>query len=209
MVPICAFVFFLSQVFGLGETLSPPEQHRYENQFTQSQKSLKTFSANLTQSLQLSGMKKPVISQGKLFFQNPQGWLLIDYTQPTGEFVLLHDPELFIKKRGKPLKKQNLKDEGKNSFTMLRRFFQEGASAWKEDFNVSMIKNDSQLVILLTPKKTDRTQPQEIQTRVDLKTFLPQELQLSFEGDNHLIYQFSNVQRNNTLSPKLFATPSL
>ena len=191
----------------MGEKLSPTEQKRYENDFTQSQKNLKTFSADLTQALQLSGMKNPVISQGKIFFQNPQGWLRIDYTQPAEEFILLRNSKLFIKKRKTPLKIQSLEQE--NSFTMLQRFFQQGAEAWKTDFNVSMAKTRSQLVISLIPQSKDRTQPQEILTRVDLKTFLPQEIELQFEGDNQLKYQFSKTQRNQSLPSSIFNVPDL
>ena len=207
MVPICAFILFLSQVFCFGQALSPLEQNRYKTQFTQSQKNLKTFSASLKQSLQLSGMKKPIISQGKLFFQNPQGWLLIDYTEPAGEFILLRDSKLFIKKQGKPLR--DFKKEGKNSFTMLSLFFQEEAEIWEKNFNVSMLKKENQLIVLLVPIKKNQAQAQKIETHVDLETFLPQEIQLNFEENNQLIYQFFNVQRNKVLSPELFADPSL
>lgn len=210
MVSIRSLILLiLSATFCFGEKLSPDEQKRYETAFTQSQKNLKTFSADLKQSLQLSGMKKPVVSQGKIFFQNPQGWLRINYSRPVGEFILLRDLQLFIKKRNKSLRIRNIKDEEKNSFAMMQRFFQQGAEFWRKDFQVTMSKNSAQLTVYMIPKKEDRTQPQEISTHVDLKTFLPQEIKLQFEGDNELSYQFSKTQRNQPLPSNIFNPPKL
>jgi outer membrane lipoprotein-sorting protein len=181
------------------------EQARYEKKFTQTQQSTKTFFASVRQILSLSGMKKPLVSLGKIYFQNPQGWLLIRYTQPKGEYVLLRDDELFIQKKGKPLKIQPLKNEG--GFMMLRRFFQEDAESWKKDFAVSMFKDAKDLIVMLTPKKRDKMQPLSIETRVNRETFSPQKIRLFFEGDNEIIYEFNQAQRNVAISPQLFDLP--
>lgn len=207
MVSIRSFIFLIFTCAGcLAQTrLSDTEQVRYENKFTQTQQSTKTFTASTRQILLLSGMKKPIASLGKIYFKNPQGWLLIRYTQPKGEYVLLRDDKLFIQKKGKPLKIQPLKNEG--GFVMLRRFFQDDAESWKKDFTVSMFKDAGDLIVMLTPKKRDKMQPLSIKTRVNLETFLPKEIRLVFEGDNEITYEFNKPQRNVAISPQLFDLP--
>ncbi|MBX7157032.1 MAG: outer membrane lipoprotein carrier protein LolA [Verrucomicrobiae bacterium] len=185
--------------------MSDAEQARHEKQFTQYQHSTKTFTAAVRQILHLSGMKKPVVSLGRIYFQNPQGWLLIRYSKPAEEFILLRDGKLYLQKKDKPLKIQSLNRE--NSFAMMRRFFQEDAQSWKKDFDIAMFEDEKNLIISLTPKRKEKTLPLVIQTRVNRQTFLPQQIHLVFEGENEIIYEFTQPQRNATLPSQLFAPP--
>ncbi|MEZ5404904.1 MAG: outer membrane lipoprotein carrier protein LolA [Verrucomicrobiia bacterium] len=207
MVPIRIFILCL--VGGLScaaqNPVSDTDQAHYEKQFTQYQHATKNFTAAVRQILHLSGMKKPVLSLGKIYFQNPQGWLFIRYSKPAEEFVLLRDSKLYLQKKDKPLKVQSINHE--NSFAMMRRFFQEDAQSWKKDFDVTMSENEKSLVISLTPKKTTKTLPLIIQTCVNRQTFLPQQIHLVFEGKNEITYEFTQPQRNTALPSQLFEPP--
>lgn len=68
--------------------LSPAKATALREQFQTRQSQTKSWSASLTQTLAMPGMRQPVVSTGTLVYRSP-GQLRLDFTKPEGEFVLV------------------------------------------------------------------------------------------------------------------------
>lgn len=186
--------------------VSPSEQVRYESGFSAVQKSTRTFQATLRQTLSLQGTP-PIISTGTIYFQAPDR-LLLRFSQPAGEWLLINGTQMAIQKKGRPLQKED-------SATPITRhshaanlldFFSSGSERWYKDFDVTLTREDDHLLVHLKPWRTPTSTSQgvdRIVTTLQLPSYEVLKIEVTV-GSNTIAYQFSNVRRNISLATDLF-----
>lgn len=216
MVPIhIALAFLTITIAAVSLTAAPvsdSEMARYESGFSSLQKSTHTFQAALRQTLSLHGSAQPIISTGTLFYQNPDR-LLLRFSQPAGEWLLVNGARLAIQKRGHPVQIEDSSTVGvRHSHTAsLLDFFSSGAERWHKDFDVTMTREGNHLLVQLKPWQTPTSTSQGLDrviTTLQLPGYEVAEIEVTVNGDNKIAYQFSNVKRNVPMAADLFAVPS-
>ena len=216
MVPIHTALAFLiltlSSIVSIQATpVSENEMARHEKGFGALQESTHTFQADLRQSLMLEGMAKPIVSTGTLFYQTPDR-LLLRFSKPAGEWLIINGNQMGVQKRGKPLDLQEVSSQGRRSHAAsLLDFFSSGASRWHKDFDVSMTREGDRLSVQLKPWQTPTSTSQGVElivTTLQLPSYDVLEITVTINGKNKISYQFSNTQRNVEMSPSLFTLPS-
>jgi outer membrane lipoprotein-sorting protein len=185
---------------------------RYDQGFAAVQASTHTFRADITQTLHLQGLARPIISAGTLDFADPDK-LLIRFSQPAGEWMLINGAQVAIQKQGKPLERRDLTTEGRASShaASLLDFFHANPSRWHHDFDVSMARNGSLLIVHLKPWMTPTATSQgvqEITTTLQLPGYNILGMTVTINAGNSVDYQFTHGSRNAALDPTLFKIPT-
>jgi outer membrane lipoprotein-sorting protein len=186
--------------------LSESEQREFSRAFSKKQKQLKSFQADLKQTLLLEGIRDPVKSVGRIYYQAPDS-LLIDFAQPKGEFMLIRGTELYVKKSGKSLLRRKLGDgPGETNMLMLLALFQNGAVE-NENFEVSMDQVKDRLFVKLIPKELENKRVLQIENELSLPDLSVRSIKVTFGESNVIRYELSNQKRNPKLSEDLFVIP--
>ena len=185
--------------------LSKSDQKRHETNFEKKQSQTRTFKAALLQTLRLSGVRNPVRSKGVLFYQAPDS-LLIKFTEPAGEYVLIRGEDLYLKKSGKPAEHHKLdSDEPQNGLPMILELFRNGAIKMKEQYRVEMKALKKRLEVRLTPKPFDVDSPlPEIINHIRLPDLEIRSIEVKFDEDQSMIYEFLDTRRNKPIDPETF-----
>lgn len=191
MVSICGFV-----VAAL--ILSEAERQPLMDAFARTQQQTQTYQADLKQTVRLRGLQKPVESAGKILYKAP-GALRLSFTQPAGEYMLLTGDDLYMKKANRAL--IHRKSAGQNA-RMLLELFHGGAKDWEEKFDITYARADDHLIVTLRPKQAEVKV--EIENIVSLPSYDIRSIQIRFDKDNSLTYEFANPVRNAPLEDKLF-----
>ncbi len=216
MVPVCAALALLFVGTSALEALPLPvkagEAANYARGFSAIQASTRTFQADVRQTLQLEGVAKPILSFATLFYSAPRQ-MLLRFTQPAGEWMLIQGTQLAVKKQGRPLQVSDLSAPGKapSHAASLLDFFHSDASHWNKDFQVTMFRDGSSLIVHLKPYLTPTAPAQgveEIVTTLELPGYLLAGIELHINAANRMTYEFSHVQRNVALDPALFHLPA-
>jgi outer membrane lipoprotein-sorting protein len=216
MVPVhAALAFLILMPCGIlplqAAPVSENEMTRYEKGFNALQESTRTFRADLRQSLMLEGMAKPIVSTGTLFYQTPDH-LLLRFSKPAGEWLIINGHQMGVKKQEKSLDLQQVSSQGRRSHAAsLLDFFSSGVSRWHKDFDVSMTREGDRLSVQLKPWQTPTSASQGVEcivTTLQLPTYDVLEIEVTINGENKISYQFSNTQRNIEMPSSLFILPS-
>ena len=175
------------------------------------QQSTRTFRAGITQTLHLQGLAPPVASTGTLYYSDPDK-LLIRFTKPAGEWMLVNGSKAAIQKTGKPLERHDLTAQGRGAShaASLLDFFHADPARWHKDFEVSMTRDGDALTVHLKPWMTPTATSQgvqEILTRLQLPNYNILELTVMLNGANSVDYQFAHGERNAPIDPALFNVP--
>lgn len=214
MVPIhTAFTFFVVTL-GLSvasTAVSPSEKARYESGFSSLQQSTRTFQANLRQTLSLQGISKPIVSTGMLFYQTPDR-LLLRFSEPEAERLIVNGTRTAMQKRGRPLQIEDSSTSSvrRSHAANLLDFFSSSAERWNKDFNVSMTRDGNRLLVHLKPWQTPTSTSQgvdEVITTLQLPSYEVLKIEVSVSGNNKVSYEFSNIQRNVPMKADLFGIP--
>jgi outer membrane lipoprotein-sorting protein len=192
--------------------VSPAEMASYENGFTAVQQNSKTFRSDLRQTLHLQGVAAPIVSLGTIYYESPDR-LLIRFSQPAGEWMLVNGSQVLIQKRGQPLEHRDASAQGKTSShaASLLDFFHNDASHWHRDFDVTMTRDGNLLFVNLKPYLTPTAPSQGVDhvvTTLRLPNYDLIGMEVAISADNRIQYDFLNGQRNVPLDPALFKIPT-
>lgn len=185
---------------------------RYDKGFAAVQESTRTFHADITQTLHLQGLAQTITSTGTLFYANPDK-LLIRFSKPAGEWMLVNGPQVAIHKQGKPLEREDLNARGRASShaASLLDFFHADPARWHRDFDVSMTRDGDRLIVRLKPWMTPTAPAQgveQIVTTLQLPDYDILGMDVTINAGNSIDYRFTHGARNGALDPALFKIPT-
>ncbi len=188
------------------------EMARDDAGFAQVQQQTRTFRAEVMQTLHLQGLVKPVTSAGTLYYASPDK-LLIRFTQPAGEWMLVNGAQALVQKAGRPLERHDLNAQGRaaSHAASLLDFFHADPARWHHDFDVTMTRDGDRLFVHLKPWMTPTASAQgvqEIVTTLQLPAYAIVEMAITINAGNSIDYQFAHGERNVSLDPKLFEVPA-
>jgi outer membrane lipoprotein-sorting protein len=194
------------------QPVSPADLARYDQAFSAVQQSTRTFRADVRQTLHLQGLSRPIASTGTLDYVSPDK-LLIRFTQPAGEWMLVNGSVALVKKQGKPLERHDLTTQGRSAShaASLLDFFHADPARWHRDFDVTMTRDGDRLVVHLQPWMTPTATSQgvqEIVTTLRLPAYAIVEMNVMIHGANSIDYQFTHGERNASIDPALFQVPA-
>ena len=128
------------------QAASASDVAEFDQGFAAVQQATRTFRADITQTLHLQGLDRPITSVGTLYYASPDK-LLIRFSQPAGEWMLVNGSQVAIQKQGKPLERRDLSVEGRSAShaASLLDFFHADPARWHRDFDVSMTRNGGRL----------------------------------------------------------------
>jgi outer membrane lipoprotein-sorting protein len=194
------------------QPVSAADVARYDAGFAQVQQSTRTFRAEITQLLHLQGLAKPVTSVGTLYYASPDK-LLIRFTQPAGEWMLVNGSQAAIQKTGRPLELHDLTAQGRaaSHAASLLDFFHADPARWHHDFDVAMTRDGDRLFVHLQPWMTPTAAAQgvqEIVTTLQLPRYDIIEMAIAINAGNSIDYQFTHGERNAALDPAIFRVPA-
>ena len=181
--------------------LSVAERQPYVDAFVRAQQQTQTYQAELKQTVRLRGLQKPVESAGHIYYRAP-GSLRLSFTQPADEYMLLTGDDLYLKKANRAL--IHRKSPGENA-RMLLELFRGGEKDWEEKFDITYARENDHLIVTLHPKQPDaKMHGVEIENIVALPSYDIRSIQIRFDKDSSMTYEFSHAVRNAPLDDKLF-----
>jgi outer membrane lipoprotein-sorting protein len=209
---LAALVTLLAPLRADPSPVSPTELAQHDQAFSAVQRGTRSFRADVTQTLHLQGLARPIVSTGTLDYVSPDK-LLIRFTQPAGEWMLVNGPVAVIKKQGKPLERHDLTAQGRSAShaASLLDFFHADPARWHRDFDVSMTRDGDRLLVHLKPWMTPSSSAQgveQIVTTLQLPAYAIVEMNVVIGGANSIDYQFAHGERNAAIDPALFQVPA-
>ncbi|WP_395093365.1 outer membrane lipoprotein carrier protein LolA [Vaginella massiliensis] len=170
--------------WGFAQTpMSTVEITKFKREVTQEVRNLKTYSADFTETKNLSFLKKPSVSSGKMYMKSPNK-VLWQYTKPATTTLFFSDKTIYITQAGKK-KSTDLstnKQFGKLNDLVLNSF--NGNLFDSKEFSVTFLKKADLKLVKLSP--VDK----------QMKKYM-KEVILTFEGENRMVSQVKMVQPNN------------
>jgi len=190
--------------------LSGSEQEIFAKRFEEKQRATRTYQSGLKQTLQLHGLKEPIASTGRVYYQATD-FFLIQFTRPAGEFMLIRGNDIYVKKNEKALAHHKLKG-GKSpsnlSIQSLLALFQNGAASMKEEFEIQMTGDRGELIVTLKPGMDDRkSRVREIKNKLTRSNLEIRSIHVIMDESNSVLYEFLKPVRNKQLDEKLFQVP--
>ena len=190
----------------LDETARKP----YIDAFVANQRQTQTYEADMHQTLRLRGLKQPIESEARIFYKAP-GALLMSFTKPAGEYVIVTGDDVYLKKANRPLSHRKIvaqKARPDQNAQLLLSLFQGDALDWGALFDIDMARDENRLIVTLRPKQADAKARQvRIENVIALPSNNLRSIQISFGEENSLTYEFSDAKRNLPLDDKLFVAP--
>lgn len=190
--------------------LSSAKAKALQSRFESRQKETRTWSANFTQTLAMSGLRAPVRSEGTISFRAP-GDLRISFTQPAGEYVLVLGDRLLVQKPGKRLAEKSLSgDTAGKPFQSLLGLLQ-GKPSESEQMYDSQISDEGDTYVIVLSKKPEAggRVPKRITTILSGEALEIREVTVEFPNGGTLNYSFRSPARNRPLDKELFSLPEV
>lgn len=173
--------------------LSDAERRTHDEAFARLQQQTQTYQADLKQTVRLRGLQTPVQSAGKIYFQAP-GRLRISFTQPAGEYLLVTGNDVYIKKSNRSLRHKT----ADANTQMLLSLFRGDVKDWEKKFRVACECDGERLIVTLRDERV------EIENVIALPSYEIQSVQIRFDADNSMTYEFAHPVRNQPLDARLF-----
>jgi outer membrane lipoprotein-sorting protein len=190
----------------LGDAARQP----YIDAFVAKQQQTQTYEAELHQTLQLSGLKKPIESVARVYYKAPDS-MRLSFTSPAGEYLIITGDDVYLKKTNRPLvHRKNASQKGRpgQDARMLLTLFQGGAKDWGVLFAFDMARDDDRLIVTLHPKQGDaQAHPFTIENVLALPSYELQSITISFGQDNAMTYEFTDPKRNGPIDDTVFVPP--
>jgi outer membrane lipoprotein-sorting protein len=176
------------------------------------QRETQTYRADLKQTVMMRGLRDPVVSEGAVYFQRPDA-LAFRFTQPSAEYFLMNGPDIWLKKRNKPLRHRQIgpdETQAAGDMGFLMSLFKDGGTNTRERYEVAIMRGDGELRVVLTPKqrKPRSRDPVQIENWVNADTLELARMRIEFEGGSTIAYEFHNPLRNTPLDSALFLPSS-
>ena len=173
-----------------------------EARFLASHKDLKSLQADFRQTITSPGMRQPVVSEGRFYYEAPDK-LRIDYAQPAGDYFLLTGERFQTRRRGKPPSIRDAGHPSARALVALREVLRGTPPAG--EFQKQVERRDGAFVVVLTPLVPSATLPQKIENRVDAKTFALLGMTITMPQGTSMEFVFKNPRRNQSLDPGIFS----
>jgi len=190
--------------------LTDAERQPYIDAFVAKQQNTHTYQAELHQTLQLSGMKKPIESEAHVYYKAPDS-MRLSFTSPAGEYLIITGDDVYLKKNNRPLvHRKNTAQKGRpaEDARMLLSLFQGGAKDWGALFAFEMARDGDRLVVTLHPRGDDpRARNVTIENTITLPAYGLQSIRINFGQDNAMTYDFTNALRNAPIDDTTFVPP--
>ncbi|MGV3533151.1 MAG: LolA family protein [Chthoniobacteraceae bacterium] len=203
LLTLCAL-----QVVTQAAPLPPAKAKALHDRFEERQKETRTWSADFVQTLNMRGMKKPVISEGTITYRAPDS-LRIDFRKPAGEYVLAVGNRLFIQKAGKRLAEKSLSDDNAGKPIQSLLGLLQGRPAETEEQFVTAVSQESGAYVITLTKKEDGggRLPRRITNIVAQDTMNIREVRVEMPSGGTLSYSFREIARNLPVSAAAFEVP--
>ena len=208
----CAVLLALaSPLRAAPQPVAPADIARYDQGFSAVQQATRSYRADITQTLHLQGIAKPITSIGTLYYASPDK-LLVRFSQPAGEWMLVNGSQAAIRKAGQPIERRDLAAQGRSAShaASLLDFFHADPTRWHHDFDVSMTRDGDNLFVHLKPWMTPTATSQgveQIVTTLLLPRYDIVGMTITINAGNSVDYQFAHGERNAALDPALFTIP--
>ncbi len=173
--------------------LSEAERRAHDEAFARLQQQTRTYQADLKQTVRLRGLQKPVESTGTIYFQAP-GQLRISFTQPAGEYLLITGNDVYVKKANRPLRHNTADPNAQMLLSLFRGYVKD----WEKKFRVTCARDADRLIVTLRDERI------EIENVVALPSYEIRSVQVRFDADNSMTYEFTHAVRNQPLDGRLF-----
>lgn len=176
--------------------------------FEAQQKETRNWSADFVQTLNMRGMRKPVVSEGTITYRAPDA-LRIDFRKPAGEYVLALGDRLFIQKTGKRIAEKSLNDDtaGKPIQSLLG-LLQGRPAETEAQYDTAVSEDGGAYVITLTKKRDAGGRlPARITNIVGQDSLNIREVRVEMPNGGSLTYSFREISRNRGVNAAAFDLP--
>lgn len=198
MVSICAA---LAALTARAEPVPDTEREAIITRFVAQQDATETFQAELTQRLELRGLKRPTESTGQLYYRAPDA-LALHFTRPAGEFLIQTGRDTWLKKSRKPVVHRR-----ETNANLLFLLFRRDGDV-RANFAFEMEREADRLRVTLTPLQKEKfPHLVAIENTLTLPDLEIVSMRTVFDGGNAMQYDFANVRRNDSIPAAMFEAP--
>lgn len=191
---VCLALTFLISTAAFGEDL--------EARFLASHKNLESLQADFRQTITSPGMRQPVVSEGRFYYQAPDK-LRIDYSRPAGDYFLLNGDRFETRHRGKPPVILDANHPSARALVALREVLRGTPPAG--EFQKQVECEDGMFRVILTPLAPSPTLPRKIENRVDAKSLALLAMTITIPQGAVMEFVFENPRRNQTIEKGVFS----
>jgi outer membrane lipoprotein-sorting protein len=174
----------------------------FESRFLASHKNLESLQADFRQTITSPGMRKPVVSEGRFYYQAPSQ-LKINYSRPAGDYFLLSGDRFETRRRGKPPAVLNAGHPSARALVALRQILRGSPPAG--EFRKQVESENGEFRVILTPLTPSPTHPQKIESRVEAKTLALIGMAITMPQGATIEFVFENLRLNKPVEPAVFS----
>ena len=171
-------------------------------------KSITTLTADFEETKVMPRLKKQTTRKGTLYFKSQNESLLMDYSEPEGDYSLIKDGVMYVRKGDKQQKFAQQNKESKMNILKhsLLNALNGKVEAIAQDNNATIdAKEQGKNYLLTLTRQTDQKQGiQQLVLIYDKKTGALQELKIVEGNGNYTTYQTTNAKLNDIISDDMF-----
>jgi hypothetical protein len=172
-----------------------------EARFLASHKNLESLQADFRQTITSPGMRQPVVSEGRFYYQAPDK-LRIDYSRPAGDYFLLNGDRFETRRRGKSPAVLDSSHPSARALVALREVLRGTPPAG--EFQKQVERREGEVRVILTPLIHSPTLPRKIENRVDAKSLALLGMTITMPQGAAMEFVFENPLRNHPLATAVF-----
>jgi hypothetical protein len=172
-----------------------------EARFLASHKNLESLQADFRQTITSSGMRQPVVSEGRFYYQAPDK-LRIDYSRPAGDYFLLNGDRFETRRRGKAPVILDANHSSARALVALREVLRGTPPAG--EFQKQVERMGGEFWVILTPLAPSPTLPRKIENRVDANSLALLGMTITMPQGAAMEFVFENPLRNQPLETAVF-----
>jgi len=172
-----------------------------EARFLASHKNLESLQADFRQTITSPGMRQPVVSEGRFYYQAPDK-LRIDYSRPAGDYFLLNGEHFETRRRGKVPAVLDSSHPSARALVALREVLR--GTPPVGEFQKQVERRGGEFRVILTPLAPSPTLPRKIENRVDAKSLALLGMTITMPQGAAMEFVFENPLRNQPLETGVF-----
>ena len=168
-------------------------------------KSTNTIECNFSQTKHLKILKQELSAKGKLFFTDTD-CIRWQYTSPQSYSIVINRNKMLVESD----KNKTITDINKNRIAreiakIMKQALQGNFLQKEDEFEVSIVNNNSSMEITLKPKKQEiKRMFSLIKLYVSHSTYMINRVEISERSGDLTTISFSNIKRNTTIDTKVF-----
>ena len=172
-----------------------------EARFLASHKNLESLQADFRQTITSPGMRQPVVSEGRFYYQAPDK-LRIDYLRPTGDYFLLTGERVQTCRRGKPPSIRDAGHPSARALVALREVLR--GTPPSAEFQKQVERKDGEFLVILTPIQPSPTLPRKIENRVDATSLALLGMTITMPQGAAMEFVLENSRRDQPIGAGVF-----